>query len=204
MELRQVYTTPDGAQFDTKAEAIDYLRRPKILEALNGVTNNNKEVSDWLLENQEVVESAFDAGTVRRVTKPERKKLTKAFEALEEQGLEGHAAYLLETVVIDGEEHVIKDILIESFKWPKQSRLGDEEKLARAKQILAESSEGNEAFADWAVENQEAILEAYKAGIEKRTVSPKAQEALAKYREEMAKKKAEAEAAEAKGKKKAE
>ena len=34
MELRQVFTTPDGAQFDTKAEAMDFLRRPKILAAL--------------------------------------------------------------------------------------------------------------------------------------------------------------------------
>jgi hypothetical protein len=34
MELRSVIVTPDGKQFDTKAEAMDYMRRPKILAAL--------------------------------------------------------------------------------------------------------------------------------------------------------------------------
>lgn len=197
MELKQVYTTPDGAQFDTKAEAIEYLRRPKILAALKEVTNNNDEVAEWLLENKEVVESAFDAGTVRRVTKPEKKKLMKAFEALEKEGLEGPASYLTETVTIEGEEHQIKDILIDNFKWPKQQRLNDEQKQERAKSILSDAADDNMEFATWVVENQDDIMEAYKAGVEKRKVSPKAQEALAAYRAKKAAEKAAEEKTEA-------
>ena len=34
-EITQVYTTPDGQTFDTKAEAQDYLRRPKQKEAFD-------------------------------------------------------------------------------------------------------------------------------------------------------------------------
>jgi succinate dehydrogenase flavin-adding protein (antitoxin of CptAB toxin-antitoxin module) len=194
-ELKQVFTTPDGSVFDTRAEALEYLRKPKVMAALKLLTKNNEDLSEWLYDNRETVESAFDAGTVRRVTKAERNKLIRALDALEKAGLEGPATYLLETVTIDGTEHTIKDIIVSSFKWPTVQRLKDEEKTARAKEILVEASD-NEELADWAIENQEAILEAYKAGIEKRQVSPKAQEALAAYRAEMAKKKAAAEAAE--------
>jgi hypothetical protein len=194
MELRQVYATPDGQQFDTKAEALDHLRRPKIVEALNALTGNNEELTEWLVDNRETVESAFDVGTVRRVTKAERNRLQKALDKLEEAGLEGPAAYLLETVTIDGKEHVIKDIIVDSFKWPKQERLADDEKLANAKKILVDESK-NEDLAQWAIENQASILEAYEAGKEKRQVSPKATEALAAYRAKKAAEKAASEAA---------
>jgi hypothetical protein len=194
MELKQVYATPDGMQFDTKAEALDHLRRPKIEAALNEITGNNEELTAWLMDNRETVESAFDVGTVRRVTKSERNKLAKAFDKLEEDGLEGPAAYLLETIMVDGVEYVIKDILVDSFKWPAQKRLDDEAKKASAKEILLKES-GNEDLSDWATENQAAILEAYEAGKEKRQVSPKAQEALAAYRAKKAAEKAAAEAA---------
>ena len=60
MEFKQVFTTPDGKQFDTKAEALDHLRRPKILEAMTKATSGNKELADWLVEHQEQVEMAFE------------------------------------------------------------------------------------------------------------------------------------------------
>jgi hypothetical protein len=134
MELRQVFTTPDGAQFDTKAEAMDYLRRPKILAALKALTAGNEELAEWLLENQETVECAFDTGTIRRVTKSEYAKLDKALEALKE--IEGNAkiAFL--------QEHTAA--IRESFRWPSVKRMNDEEKLAAAHTTLTEAAENEE------------------------------------------------------------
>ena len=71
-ELRQVIITPDGAQFETKQEAQDYLRRPKIQEALSQVTSGNKELSDWIIDNKAELEDAFQTGTIRRVTKSDK------------------------------------------------------------------------------------------------------------------------------------
>lgn len=186
MELRQVFTTPDGAQFDTKAEAMDYLRRPKILAALKALTAGNEELAEWLLENQETVECAFDTGTIRRVTKAEYAKLDKALEALKE--IEGN------TKIAFLQEHTAA--IRESFRWPSVKRMNDEEKLAAAHTTLTEAAE-NEELASWILENKTEILEAYKAGVEKRQVSEKATAGLAAYRAKKAQEKAEREAAEA-------
>ena len=188
MELRQVFTTPDGKTFDTKAEAIAYLRRPKIKEALLKVTGNNVELSDWLVEHQEQVEVAFETGTIRRVTKSEANKLSKALDHIAE-ALVGDkaAAFVVENI------GAIKD----SFRWPSVKRMDDAEKATAARNSLVAASEGNEELATWIIENKAAVLEAFEAGVEKRQVNPKAQEALAAYRAKKAAEKAAAEVAKA-------
>lgn len=169
MELKQVFETPDGQKFDTKAEALDHMRRPKILEALMSVTNNNDELSNWLLDNQELVEEAFDVGTIKRVTKSEKNKLEKALEAIKEAG-NTKFAFVAENA----------DAILESFRWPKVARMDSDEKARVAKESLAAAS--NDEVAEWIIASKDKILEAYSAGKEKRKVSPKAQEALATYR----------------------
>jgi dsDNA-binding SOS-regulon protein len=183
MELRQVFTTEDGKVFETKADALNYLRRPKIKAAMMTVTGDNDELSDWLVENQEVVEAAFEAGTIRRVSKSDSTKLTKALEAIVE------AANPKFAFVADNIEAIIS-----SFRWPSVKRLSEEEKAAEGKAALVAASE-NEELADWVIENRQAVLEAYSAGVEKRQVNPKAAEALAAYRAKKAAEKAAAEAA---------
>lgn len=182
-ELKQVFATPDGKTFNTRAEAQDYLRRPLITAALSKVTDNNSELVTWLIENQDVVEAAFESGTIRRVTKSEKKKLEKALEAI--------------VAADDPKFAFISDnhaAVLETFRWPSVKRMNDEEKIAAAKEtLLAETGEGNGELVDWILSSKDAILAAYAAGVEKREVNPKAQEALAAYR---AKKKAEKEAAE--------
>jgi len=84
MEIKQVFTTPDGKQFDTKADAVNYLRQPKIKAALTPLAAGNGDLVTWLLENQETVGLAFETGTIRRVTKVEGTKLRKALEAVKE------------------------------------------------------------------------------------------------------------------------
>lgn len=181
-ELRQVYTTPDGQHFDTKAEALDYLRRPKIQVALANVTGGNKELANFLLENMDDVKDAFDIGTIKRVTKSDKNKLKKALLALEEID-EPKIAFLRDNV----------EAIEKSFRWPSVPRMNDEEKAQKARDAFLQLSEGNEELADWCVENKDAILEAYQAGKEKRPVNPKAAQALAEYRAKKAAEKAAAE-----------
>jgi hypothetical protein len=188
MELRQVFTTPDGKTFDTKAEALTYLRRPKIKEAMMKVTGGNAELSDWLIENQEKVEVAFETGTIRRVTKSEHNKLAKALDAMKEIQGNSKIAFLQENA----------GAILDSFRWPSVKRMDEAEKATAARNTLVAASEGNEKLAEWVLGNKDAILAAYEAGIEKKQINAKAQEGLAAYRAKMAAQKAAAAAAEGK------
>ena len=185
MELKPVYVV-DGKQFDTKSEANNYIRRPKILAALMSATGNNNELSTWLLDNQESVEIAFEVGTIRRVTKTETNKLTKAIEAL--KAIEGNPkiAFLQENA----------GAILDSFRWPSVKRMDEAEKATAARNSLVASSEGNTELAEWILANKEAVLAAYTAGVEKREINAKATEALAAYRAKKADEKAAKEAAE--------
>ena len=184
MELKQVYAAPDGTTFDTKKEAMTYMRRPKILEALGELTNGNDELNEWLVENQESVEGAFEVGTIKRVTKSEHKKLSKALDEIVEAGNPKFA------FVADN-----ADAIRDSFRWPSVKRMNDEEKAVASKNTLMGLTENNEELSDWIVNSRDKILEAYQAGVEKRKVNPKAAEALAAYRAKKAEEKAAAEAA---------
>ena len=183
-ELRQVFTTPDGQHFDTKAEAIAHLRRPKVLAALNVVTGGNGELASWLQDNEETIVSAFETGTIKRVTKSEAKKLEKALEALKEITGVPALAFLQENA----------GAVKESFRWPSVKRMSEEEKATQARNTLLAATDGDEQLVQWILGNKDQILTAYEAGVEKRKVSPNAAAALAAYQ---AKKAAEREAAKA-------
>jgi len=179
-EIRQVYEV-NGQKFDTKAEAQDFLRTPKIRTALLAVTAGKTELADWLLENRESVEMSFEVGKIRRVTKSEKKKLEKAVDALVESfSHEPKIAFLVENA----------EAIKSSFSWPGVKRMTEEEKNTAARNSLVAATEGREDVAEWIIANKEALLAAYAAGIEKREVSPKATEGLAAYRAKMAAKKA--------------
>jgi hypothetical protein len=175
-QIQQAFVI-DGKIFASKAEAQAFIRRPLILKAFLDLTNNNQELSGWLVENQEVVEAAFETGTIRRVTKSDYAKLDKALAELT-------SGFLFDNL----------EAVRESFRWPTVKRMSPEEKTAEATSIIFKASE-NAELAGWVVENQKAVLEGYKAGVEKREVSEKAVAGLAKWRAE----KAEMEAATAEG-----
>jgi len=177
-ELKQVFRADDGQIFDTKQEALDHMRLPKIKEALNEIASNNAELVQWLVDNKELIVDSFNVGTIRRVTKSERKKLVKAMEAVKE-----HCSDLkpCQFVVENA------DALVDSFRWPSVKRMDETEKNAAIKTTLAAAADENgDEIADWVIGNKDKILEAYKAGIVKRTVSPKTKEALAAYRAKVA------------------
>jgi dsDNA-binding SOS-regulon protein len=185
--LKQVFKTPCGAQFDTKAEALDFLRKPKVMGALVALTAGNEELADFLFEQREGLAAAFETGIIRRVSKSEYNKLDKALEALAKIEDMPALKFL--------QEHAV--VVRESFRWPTVKRLSPEEKAEAAKAQIITLTEGNAELADWIVENKDGLLEAFEAGKEKRQVSDKAQTALAEYRAKKAAEKAAAEAAKA-------
>jgi hypothetical protein len=146
------------------------------------VTGGNAELSDWLIENQEKVEVAFETGTIRRVTKSEHNKLSKALDALKEIQGNSKIAFLQENA----------GAILDSFRWPSVKRMDEAEKATAARNTLVAASEGNEKLAEWVLGNKDAILAAYEAGIEKKQINAKAQEGLAAYRAKMAAQKAAA------------
>jgi len=181
-EIKKGYVIGDQV-FETNAEAQEYLRRPKILDALLAVTGRKQDVADWLLEHQEAILGAFDSGTIRRVTKSERNKLAKAFE---------HLATIDDSKLKFLQDNA--DSIVETFRWPTVKRMNDEEKAALAKNTLMLETENDEKLSEWIIANKDNILAAYDAGKVKREVNPKAMEALQAYH---AQRKAEKEAAEA-------
>ena len=185
-DIRQAFITEDGKYFETKKEAQDYLRRPKIEAELNKLTGKNEELTSWLLDNREAVEMAFEVGQIRRVSKSERKKLENALKHIaESMKNDNKVAFLI--------EH--SDTVLKSFRWPTVQRMSDEEKLIATKNTLLKASENNTELADWVIANKNAVLEAYNAGVVKPPVNQKAQEALAAWRAQKAAEKAAKEAA---------
>lgn len=183
-QLVQKFVTEDGRQFDTKAEAIDYLRLPLITAALNKVNGNNKELTDWLIANQEAVESTFESTKIQRVTKSEKNQLAKALDAVAAAG-DKQFKFIVEN----------KDAILESFRWPSVKRGTDEEQAATIRGGFLALTGENAELSDWLIANQEALLEAFQAGVIKREVNPKAADALAAYRAKQAGRKAEKDAA---------
>ena len=182
--LKQVFQTPDGVLHDSKAAATDHMRAPMIKEALMKLTDNNAELSDWLVDHRELVSDAFGTGTIKRVTKAEKKKLHAALEAV---------------IATDNKDFAFladnAEAIEETFRWPTVKRMDDAEKMAAA-QAAIDAEANNPELSAWAVQNKDAILVAYDAGKVKREVSPKAKEALAAYRAKVAAEKAEKAAAE--------
>jgi dsDNA-binding SOS-regulon protein len=193
--LKQGYQTADGKIFDTKKEALDYLRRPQKEAALNKLTNN-AELTSWLLENEEAVESIFESTKIRRVTKMEKKHLETAMDKL----VHAHA-----TVAEDGAVSNIEkgfaflvenaSAIVESFRWPSVKRGTDEEQAATIKNGFLELTGKNEELSVWLIENKDAVLEGFQAGIVKQDVPQKTKDALAAYQAKRAAQKAEKEAA---------
>jgi hypothetical protein len=157
--------------FDTKAEATDFLRLPKVKEAFEKLTDNNEILVAWLMENEDNVMDAFETGSIKRVTKADRKKLSKALDSLSAD--DKTVAFLVEN----------KAEILSSFRWPSVKRLSPEERAVAITEALTALTGGNEGLVAWLATNEEAIGLAYEAGKITREVNPKAMAALAAMRE---------------------
>ena len=181
-QIKQVFTLPGvDRTFDSKAEAMDFLRRPKVIEALNKLTEGNADLNTWLFDNRETVEMAFETGTIKRVTKQEAKKLGEALDYIA-NSLAGDkkAAFVVENI------GAIKD----SFRWPTVKRMTEDEKATAARNSLVGATHGQEDLAVWILANKDAILEAYQAGVVKRAMPQSTLDNLAAWRAKQAAEKA--------------
>lgn len=175
--VKALFATPDGQYFETRQEAVDHIRIPQIKAALMAVTNGNEKVTNWLIEQQEAIVNAFDTGTIRRVSKKEKKALELALEAIKD---------------VVGAEFLVENakVVLDSFRWPAVKRMTDIEKEGAAKLSLLMVTENDQEMSDWIYKHREAILEGFEAGKVKRQISDKAKEALEAYRAKKAAEKA--------------
>lgn len=165
--LKQGYIV-DGKVFDTAAEARDYMRLPQIKAALSVLVGGDQNFVTFLLDNQEEIEKSFEVGVIARVTKSERAKINKAYDYIAE-ALKGDSKAKM---VVENIE-AAKD----SFRWPAVKRLKPEEKAAET--LAALTKLADEKIAQWLVTNEEVLMNAYAAGVEKRAAP--ASSGLAEY-----------------------
>jgi hypothetical protein len=172
----------DGKIFATKAEAEEFVRGPKVKEALMILTGKNVDLSTWLIEKKDEILENYESGKIKRVTKQERKALGKALTAAVDLPA---CKFLADNF----------DAIVDSFRWPSVKRGTAEEQAEQIRTNFADLAEGNEEMVKWLLTNKEQLLAAYEAGKEKRQVSEKAAAGLAAYREKKAAEKAAAEKA---------
>lgn len=192
-EIRHGFVVGDKI-FDTKAEAVEYRRRPLVDAALKTISGGDANLAAFLATNEDEILKAFESGVVARVTKAEKKKLKAALDHL--------------VTIQDGKLKFLQDnveAILESFKWPAVKRMTDEEKHAATLAALTQLADANAAA--WLMANRKQIENAYAAGIEKRAPPPgtglqeylaakaAGPEALAAYQAQKEARKAEAAAA---------
>jgi hypothetical protein len=164
----------DGQVFSTMKELNDHKRLPQVKAALLKLADKNAELADWLLAKEDDILNTFGAGSVRRVTKAERKELAKALE------------HIADTLKDDNKAKFVVNntqAILDTFKWPGQTRVKAEDKEAVVLAAFVELTDGNEDLAKWLAKSEDALEAAYSAGIVKREVSPETMAALATARD---------------------
>lgn len=162
------------AEVLTQKEIAEVERTPKVKEALAKLAAGNADLATWLFDNKANIEATYSAGTVRRVTKQEKKALEKAL------------AHIVETLKDDPKAKFVVDhasAIRETFKWPNQKRVKEEEKEAAVKEAFLELTDGNEELATWLIAKKDELAAAYATGVQKREVSEKTMAALRAHHE---------------------
>jgi len=162
--------------FSSRKEVEAYLRRPKIKEALDKLTKD-AALTSWLIENAASIESAFETGAMRRITKVDAKKIETAIEAIKASKLKG-TEFLIE---------IWPEV---DLKYKPVKRMTDSEKELTTRNSIQAIEGGTEELAVWVIATKDAILAAYQAGIVKRPIP----EALVNYRKNAAAAKVKVEA----------
>ncbi len=79
--LKQIFQTPDGSTFDSKADAERHMRRPAIMAALLGVAGGQEKLAETLYNQEEAIRDAL----VRQLHLPVR--WTGCMQALAAAGI---------------------------------------------------------------------------------------------------------------------
>jgi hypothetical protein len=169
--LKQVVVAPDGTQFDNMKDAEEYLRKPKVIEALMDLTSIDEELSEWLYNQQELLEESFAVGSIRRFRKSDKKAYEKDLNTIKEK-FQKELPWLA--------EHGLKI----NISWPKQRKIDETEKNTLIINSLAAARD--EETAKWCVENQTKLMEAFEAGKEKREAPKEGTQALFIHHTKMA------------------
>lgn len=170
-----------GQMFATKAEAQEFVRKPKVMKELLKLTGNREDLAEFLYEKREILEDTFNVGTITRVTKSEKRQLKEALDYIEALFKEDPIAHKKAKFVADN-----AGAIYEVFRWPTVKRMKDEEKDAAIRTTLGGLCGDNQDLVNWIIGSKDKIFEAFEAGVEKREVDPKATAGLAKYREKIA------------------
>jgi hypothetical protein len=149
----------NGQIFATRAEAVDFMRKPQIESALKVVAGGDANLAKFLSDNEDEILKAFESGVVARVTKAEKKRLGAALDELKNV-VNPKLRFLQDNV----------DAIAESFRWPSVKRMSEEEKAVATIEALTKLADSNAA--KWIVANRKQIENAYNAGIEKRAAPP--------------------------------
>jgi hypothetical protein len=168
----------DGKIFSSKADVEDYIRTPQIKEALGKMIEDEGSIN-WIVENRTDILDCFSVGTSRRVLKSERNQLQKALDEVIELDKVADTKKLSFIAENAGAIH-------ESFKWPAQKKLSQEETAVVIKNSLNAIDKSDADLTDFIVENVDDIKEAFDAGKIKRKVDPKATAGLEAYRRKRA------------------
>lgn len=159
VEIKKVqgYTIAGVDQvFETRAEVDAFLRKPKIKAALDVLTKD-EALTTWLIDNASAIKNAFASTSMRRLTKADHAKITKAIDAIKEAGLK--------------DTQFLLDLWPEiEIKYRTVKKMDDAEKELAARNSLQAIEGGNEELANWIVTVKDAIFDAYEAGVEKRAV----------------------------------
>lgn len=159
----------------SKAQAAEITRMPLVRAALTklvGKGDNSVELVEWLFSSREKIQDSYDTGTIKRVSKQERKSLEKALD------------YIAETLKDDVKAQFVvtyKADILETFKWPNQTRVKPEDKAEAIKVAFLELTEDNAGLTEWLIDNKDALDVAYATGVVKREVSQKTLDALAAH-----------------------
>jgi dsDNA-binding SOS-regulon protein len=153
---KQAYVTADGKVFETKRELNDYMRKPMIKAAFTEVTGGegkNPDLVEWLVENEDLVNKAFDAGKIKQFSDEERTQATEQFKSLVATAVDNPEYKFLV-------DHV--DQLV--VKFTPQKRLTPEEKVEAGREMIKAATSGNDELANWVFENREEVIKCYKSG----------------------------------------
>jgi len=174
--------------FTSQQEAQEFIRKPKVLKALNELTKNNDVLTDWLYKNQEGIKTLYQSTQVRRVTKSERKALSDALDAVVAIANSDPRFSTAFSFLVT---HA--DAIKQTFRWPTVTRMSKED-AEKQLYINAADFAGSDMQGKWLIDNKDALLAAFGAGVEKRAVAPVAQAALAAYRQKQQERKAQIDA----------
>jgi len=172
----------DDQMFDTMADVEDHQRKPKVLEALTKLIEDEASVN-WVYDNRGEIVDAFKVGGSRHFLKTEKAQLRKSLDAVKVLGeMESTSGIMTQcqkdlSFLLENIEQSYK-----TFKWPTVKKIEGDELSTAISGALGDITGANDELNVWIAENIEKLKEALDTAKIKREVSAKATDGLNAYR----------------------